>query len=76
MCGDLRKTFSKRFHNPNGREMQMSLFQRLFSVVAKNIDDADTQLELPDSSSNKVLHDVSNKTYHLSSTLTSKKRSI
>ena len=55
---DLNDSFQKRFHDLNGREKHLSLFQRPFTVKVEEIEDAELQLELLDLRSNEGMKDI------------------
>ena len=58
ICEDLNESFQKRFHDLNGREKHLSLFQRPFTVKVEEIEDAELQLELLDLRSNEGMKDI------------------
>ena len=58
ICEDLNESFKKRFHDLRGREKQLTVFERPFTVKVEEIDNAELQLELLDLRSNEGLRDV------------------
>ena len=54
-CPDLRESFSKKFQDLNGREVELSLFQQPFRVNVEDITHDETQMEVLDFQANTDL---------------------